>query len=269
MFERIELLISFAVASILLVVYAVYALTTEPSGGHPVGLLMGIFGLLLMLMTETLYTLRKRMPWFRAGPLRLWLSFHIVTGIVGPWLVLLHTAFTFRGLAGLAMTLTVLVAMSGFVGRYIYTAVPRTLAGVAVARNELMTQLTGLQAELERLAATQSVQVQALIAQYGTARPQAEMAPLALLTRFLYKWRIKRQLRRTLRPLKQIERQKALELERLLRRRQELDRQIASLKTAQRLLRLWRRIHVPLGLTLFMTIAIHIGATLYFGGLSR
>jgi hypothetical protein len=69
--------------------------------------------------------------------------------------------------------------------------------------------------------------------------------------------------------LKHPERQKIRQLEALLHRRQELAWQITSLKTAQRLLRLWRRIHVPLGLTLFMTIAIHIGATLYFGGLAR
>jgi len=269
MIEHIELLISFFIASILLAVYGVYALLTDPSGGHPIGQLMGIFGLLLMLMTETLYAFRKRVPWFRFGPLRLWLSFHIITGIVGPWLALLHTAFVFRGLAGLAMALTILVVISGFVGRYIYTAVPRTIVGATVARNDLAAQVVVLQAELDHWAATQTDHVQALVAHYQVITPRIEVSSLGLLTRFLSEWQAKRQLRRTLWTLEQVEQQKLRELERLLRHRQELERQIASLKTAQQLLRWWHRLHVPLGLTLFTVIAIHIGATIYFGGLVR
>ena len=38
----------------------------------------------LLLMTETLYTFRKRFKWLQVGRLRAWLSFHIFTGIVGP-----------------------------------------------------------------------------------------------------------------------------------------------------------------------------------------
>ena len=143
--ERLELLVSFLLAILLLVIYAAYALLTTPAGRHPVGHVMGVAGLLLMLMTETLYTFRKRVGWFRIGRLRLWLSFHIV----GPWLALLHTAFEFRGVAGLAMALTILVVISGFVGRYIYTAVPRTMAGTVVARDELTAQMAALQVELD------------------------------------------------------------------------------------------------------------------------
>ncbi len=239
MIERLELLISFVEAVLLLGGYAVYALAAEPSGGHPVGLALGSLGLLCMALTETLYSLRKRLGWLRFGPVRLWLSCHIVTGIVGPWLALLHTGFTFNGLAGLAMALTALVTVSGFVGRYIYTAVPRTLAGVALSRDELAARLAQLQAKLEDSAPVASAQ---------TGRPPAN--PLVRLTC----WG------------QPTERRHAPELERLLQRRQELERQMASLKTAQRLLRLWRRLHVPLGLTMFTTIAIHIGAALYYGG---
>lgn len=268
MTKHIELLISFFIASILLAIYALYALLADPSGGHPVGHLLGISGLLLMLMTETLYTFRKRARWFRFGPLRIWLSFHIVTGITGPWLALLHTAFAFRGLAGLAMALTLLVVISGFVGRYIYTAVPRSKAGVIVARKELTAQLTALQAELDGWTGDQSERVQALIARnYLAATPQAEVTALGLLTRFLNRWQAKHQLQQVLPGLGQTGRQKISELERLLHRRWELDRQIASLKSAQRLMRRWHSIHVPLGLTLFITIAIHAGATIYFGAL--
>ena len=50
----------------------------------------------------------------------------MVTGLVGPYMVLLHTAMRFSGLAGLTMLLTVLVVASGLVGRFLYTRVPRS-----------------------------------------------------------------------------------------------------------------------------------------------
>ena len=59
----------------------------------------------------------------------------MVTGLVGPYMVLLHTAMRFNGLAGLTMLLTVVVVASGLVGRYLYTRVPRAPeAGGAAAR---------------------------------------------------------------------------------------------------------------------------------------
>jgi hypothetical protein len=265
--QRFELLISFTIVLILWVGYAVYAWLTGLSSGHPVGPGLGWLGLLLMLMTETIYTFRKRVRRFRFGQLQLWLSFHIITGIVGPWVALLHTGFSFRGLAGLAMVLTVLVVISGFIGRYIYTAVPRTMAGTVASRKELLAQMAKLQRELEHWLTTQPDTVRTLITPYYLTTSLPEVTDLALLTRFWNSWHAKRQRQRLLHLLTFSEQQKVAELEAFLRRRQELDWQIASLKTAQRLLRLWHQIHVPLGLTLFTTIAIHIGAVIYFGAL--
>ena len=53
-----------------------------------------------------------------------WLRFHIFTGLVGPYMVLLHTSWKFNGLAGIFMLLTVVIVLSGIIGRYIYTASP-------------------------------------------------------------------------------------------------------------------------------------------------
>jgi hypothetical protein len=182
-------------------------------------------------------------------------------------LALLHTAFSFRGLAGLAMSLTMLVVISGFVGRYIYSAVPRTMAGTAATRKALLDQMAHLQLELEQWLTAQPDTVRTLLASYHLTTSRPEATSLALLTRFWSRWQRQRQRRQLLRLLPFSDRHKLAEVESLLRRRQELDWQIASLKTAQRLLRLWHQLHVPLGLTLFTTIAVHIGAVIYFGAL--
>jgi hypothetical protein len=120
-----------------------------PAASGFLGHSLGVLGFALMLATETLYSLRKRAirkPW---GTMRSWLQSHIFTGIVGPYLVLLHSAWSFRGLAGVVMLLTVVVVLSGFVGRYIYTAVPRTADGVMLEAQALQLQLAEARRQAE------------------------------------------------------------------------------------------------------------------------
>ena len=114
---------------------------------------LGVIGFLLMLMTETLYSLRKRAlrrPW---GTMRSWLQFHIFTGIVGAYLVFLHAGWVSQGLAGVLTLMTGVVVVSGFIGRYIYTAVPRTADGVVLEASEIQARLAVAEAEMRRLEA--------------------------------------------------------------------------------------------------------------------
>ena len=98
-----ELLVALGAVAVITAMYLslvhAYPDTFKSSGvtGH----LLGVVGFLLMLMTETLYSIRKRNV--RAalwGKTETWLKFHIFTGIVGPYMVLIHSAWQFRGLAG-------------------------------------------------------------------------------------------------------------------------------------------------------------------------
>jgi hypothetical protein len=129
-----ELWLSLLAAIIIAGIYAfvVWWMRAIPAAGSLFGHLLGVIGFLLMLMTEILYSLRKRSRLARWGRMSDWLQFHIFTGLVGPFLVLLHTSWKFNGLAGATTLLTVLIVASGFVGRYIYTIIPRTLDGVEI-----------------------------------------------------------------------------------------------------------------------------------------
>jgi hypothetical protein len=84
----------------------------------------------------------------RWGKVSIWLKFHIVTGIVGPYMVLLHTAWKFNGLAGLLMLFTIIIVASGFIGRYIYTAIPRTADGAEMESSEIDRLILELEAEI-------------------------------------------------------------------------------------------------------------------------
>ena len=156
---------------------AVVVFTREiPPASELFGHGMGIVGFIFMLMTETLYSLRKRSRTVKWGKLSNWLQFHIFTGLVGPYMVLLHTSWKFNGIAGVTTLFTVIIVISGFIGRYIFTRIPRTLDGL----------------EIE-----------------GTLSQEA-------------------------------------------------------LKQARRLLALWHTIHIPIGMVLFISAFVHIGAALYY-----
>ena len=120
--------------------YAIIVWETKaiPAAAGLFGHLLGILGFTMMLMTEILYSLRKRSQLARWGRMSDWLQFHIFTGLVGPFMVLLHTSWKLNGLAGAVTLLTIIIVASGFVGRYIYTRIPRTMDGkeLETARGE-------------------------------------------------------------------------------------------------------------------------------------
>ena len=132
--NNVELWTAFLFAAFITALYilVVYLMRGIPPAGELFGHSLGILGFVLMLMTETLYSLRKRSRSVRWGKMSVWLQFHIFTGIVGPYLVLLHTSWKFNGLAGVTTLLTVVIVFSGFIGRYIYTRIPRTVDGLEI-----------------------------------------------------------------------------------------------------------------------------------------
>ncbi len=264
--QSLELKLSLLVCLALSGAYVAYDLLTQPSGSHPVGYLFGIVGTLLMVSTETSYSLRKRAGWLRwAGPLRWWLSVHIFTGIVGPFLVLMHTGLQFQGMAGFTMGLTVLVVASGFFGRYLYGAVPRSLAGTEATPAQLGAELKRVQGALFQLAGQHSSTVQVFV-EAEVRRPDVARGDLIqVLLRAWDEWRHRDTLRREVRRLEKAEKQKLGDIEKLLIERRRLERQVRTLEAARRTFSLWHVAHVPMGLALFGSAAVHIVATLYFG----
>ncbi len=147
---------------------------------------IGILGFVLMLMTETLYSLRKRSRQARWGRTANWLRFHIVTGLVGPYMVLLHAAWRYNGLAGLVTLMTIIVVISGFVGRYIYTRVPRNADGLMLEAGELQAQIQAAVLALAQGDQLQAAEVQRLTARRRLLERQA--ASLVTVRRTMGVW---------------------------------------------------------------------------------
>lgn len=249
-----ELLSALIVVLAISGVYAWVARGGVPRPGGVVGHALGVVGFVLMLCTETLYTLRKRLRFFHVGSMNAWLRCHIFTGIVGPYLVLLHSAGKTNGLAGVALLLTVVMVLSGFVGRYIYTAAPRTLDGAEIQAQELEGQIADANRQLRALG------VEPLEA--SSAEPVGGWRQV--LGRRLLRARRERHLQRAVDRLKIAHPAHAARLETLLAQRYRLQVQVQRLVGARRLLAWWHLFHIPLGAVLFTLAFIHAAAALYY-----
>lgn len=268
---RRELWLAFIAVILITIAYSFVAITL---GGIPparefFGHSLGILGFLLMLMTETLYTMRKRSRKRRWGPMASWLRFHIFTGLVGPYLVLLHTSWKFNGLAGVVALMTAVVVASGFIGRYIYTSVPRSIDGIEIEASEMEKQISAIEAELRAWLAAHPEDRRDFARQLVPLLEVPENSFTLVLGRVLADWRYRLQWWRVKRRLKADRRSQVTLLENLIRRRHTLHRQVGALAQARRLLALWHSIHIPIGLALFTAAFIHIGAAIYYATLLR
>jgi len=130
------------------------------------GYALGIAGASLMVML-LLYPLRKHARWAKGfGPVRFWFRSHMLMGVLGPICILFHCNYQLGSTNGnVALFSMLLVAGSGFVGRYFYTKIHYGLYGrkadlvnlgsdTAMARAELdpvFDVVPGMKSRLQRL----------------------------------------------------------------------------------------------------------------------
>lgn len=251
----------------LLYTGVVVRLGSFPAARSFFGHSLGVLGFLLMLMTETLYSLRKRSRTARWGRMASWLQFHIFTGLVGPYLVLLHTSWKFNGLAGVVLLLTVIIVISGFFGRYIFTAVPRTADGVELQAREIGEQIRDVEARLASQIVSQPPTSQALAQKLVTYPFMQGSGRNVILGRAwndlnyrLTWWREQRRMDPAIRA-------QIAQLTNLIEQRRQLRRQMESLAAARRLLATWHAVHIPIGVALFTAAFVHIFAAVYYATL--
>jgi hypothetical protein len=235
----------------------------RPSG--KVGHVLGITGVSLMVVMH-LYSLRKRVQWLsRLGPINVWLEAHIFCGILGPVLVTLHTSFKFNGLVSVAFWSMVIVVASGFVGRYLYVRIPRSIRGHELGRAELEEKASEMRRRFseielppkmaERIAAFEAASVPA--SEDDTTWMGLLIGEPKLRLRLIA---LSRHLHRVVSDRRLVSEQLALLAERDL-----LLRRIVYLKKTKRLFDLWRVYHKPLAVLMGIIVVVHVGIAWYFG----
>lgn len=119
----------------------------RPSGS--IGIKLGMLGVLMFFLIY-LYPLRKRWGWLgRQGNSRHWLDFHVVLGTCAPIIIAFHSTFKFGNIAGMAFYSMLAVTLSGFVGRYLYSQIPRGLSAAELSKKELEDKEEVLRKDLE------------------------------------------------------------------------------------------------------------------------
>jgi len=213
-----------------------------------------------------LYSLRKRARFLsRLGPINVWLEAHIFCGILGPVLVTLHTSFKFNGLVSVAYWSMVIVVASGFVGRYLYVRIPRSIRGHELSRAELEAKAAELR---QRFAAIELPQQMAeRIAAFEAASVPASEDDTSWLGLLFGEPRIRLRLIALSRELRQVVGDRRLVSDQLtlLAERDFLLRRIAYLKKTKRLFDLWRVYHKPLAVLMGLIVVVHVGIAWYFG----
>ena len=109
--------------------------------GDDFGYWVGVAGGVMMLLLLS-YPLRKHLRLFhRWGPVKWWLWVHMLLGIGGPLLILLHSTFHVGSLnAGVALYSMLIVAGSGVIGRFLYVRVNRGLHGEKTTLRQLQAR---------------------------------------------------------------------------------------------------------------------------------
>ena len=237
--ERSDVLIT-GLVGLLLLFWLRFLVHVEPRfPGSLIGSALAMVGSLLMLVPLA-YTLAKRLFRIRGRALRSFLTLHIYAGIIGPILVMLHTGHKFDNPLGVLLTMmTLIVVLSGFVGRYLLQQTTR--------------QLRDKQAELARFQPAWDAAQHEMAVQI--ARMGLQYARRSLFCSALVPWAVRDPALRTVG-------QRGMQLARAMAM---LEVSILLHAQVRRWFRWWLRVHLTLSTVLYVLLGAHVVIVTYYG----
>jgi hypothetical protein len=230
-----------------------------------------------LMALSLLYVPRKK-KWIAWGKVPHWYRFHVLTGLTGPLLVILHAYGDYHGVGGWCLWAMWLVLMTGVIGHFIYRRLPEEVEVRAAERQHLLKQLEEATGRLQ----VQVEDARSLLARLDQTGPLAELAkvskikmPRPTLTKSLKNlgglWRNYRAAGRRVAELKHVVKAEA-EAQRHavgLREREllallHLERDTRTLIVLNEIYSLWRKAHVPLSWLMWWLLALHVFAWAYY-----
>lgn len=244
----------------------------------------GYIGTALMI-SGLAYVWRRRFSFARRwGSLRAWFDWHVMTGVVGPLFILMHSVAKLDNWVSIAFWSMVLTVISGLLGRYLTTELPERASKAMVETLEVDRQLAALREQhpavrgVDQWFETYRRRVAAFERRlHGNSKDKAKHGKPtlwgAILTFFFVVWdnlgygrrlrQLKRQLRRQLAggQARRI-RKEAL---RLAGRLVLLERRRVLMPRLEPLFRQWKAVHIPMSIVLSIVGGIHIVLALAAG----
>lgn len=227
--------------------------------GDPFSVWLGVIGTAFMAVAA-IYPMFRRVRMFRwLAANTMWFDFHLMAGIIGPLFIILHSALRLGSWVSMAFWSMVIVVLSGVLGRYLYTVVPKLAGGSDLEELGLGGQLAALRAKsagashvvdrelavgrrvADAMAASTSVFVAVCWLMWEDAR-----RPFDAVVRTL-------RLRRVGAP-----RDLARDAHHIASRMRYLERRRVIAPKAQQFLNSWKKVHVPFTILLTGFSAVHI-----------
>ena len=240
--EREGIVVSGTVCVLLLAWLGFFLHRSPRFPGSGVGAVFGIAGAALMLVPLA-YPIAKRIPFLHARltthvSMQSLLTLHVYAGILGPLLAIIHTGHKFDSWLGIALTAAMLlVVVSGFAVRYLLTYVTHEIRDKLLLLQTARGDLDSAWGVLEHAPAAMRALPKARLLAAGLASMAIELpfgGPVGEVTR--------------------------------------LAESVADLEYAVRTHELFKRwfgrslkVHIVLSVILYVLLALHIGAGIYFG----
>ena len=230
----------------------------------------------VMMTVLLLYPARKYIRVMRnLGRVKWWFWMHMLFGLFGPWLILVHSTFRIGSLnAGVALFSMVIVVASGIVGRFIYVRVHRGLHGEKTSFQELRSRAGFVENETRSKLAF-APDVEARLAAFEQRELAAGKGLLTHLRQACWlpvqQWVAVRQCRQALEaPLHKLATEGQWSDEELARRRRlagklvqrylEAVVRVAQFTAYERIFALWHVAHLPFVFLLVASAVVHVVA---------
>ncbi|MBI5637621.1 MAG: hypothetical protein HZA03_06605 [Nitrospinae bacterium] len=242
-----------------------YQVATQPNRGiwHLVGWIGSACFVIMML-----YSMRKHFKFMQnVGPIRYWLDIHMFLGIVGTLLVTAHSTYKFGGIVALSYWSAVLVAVSGFLGRYLYVQIPRSISGQELKMDEINEIMDDITLEIEKFAKGQ-YDVQHYFERIAGPKPDRQLsafgALMALFTTDIKNMATMYGIWRGLKANRRIPDHVRNRIFKLIREKGRLVRSIEFLEASHKLLHYWHVFHKPFAIIMFIVMFLHVGVYYVF-----
>ena len=245
------------------------------TAGDDIGYWLGVAGGVMLVLLFS-YPLRKRFRFAQNwGKAKWWFLVHMLLGVGGPMLILVHSTFQVRSLnAAAAFYSMVIVALSGVVGRFFYSRVNRGLHG---ERSDLraLQERSGLHQKEAYSRLQFAPDVERRLVAFGQHEVSARPGLWACVRRVFWlpvaQWWTYRQCVQALQaPLASLAsqggwtaktREKHLHLaSKLVRRYLNAVVRVAQFTAYERLFSLWHVAHIPFVYLLVLSAIVHVVA---------
>lgn len=233
----------------------------KPSGVYGHGL--GIVGTFMMVFGVGIYIARKRYNFMsRFLKLKYLLEFHIFLCVLGPILIVFHTAFKFGGLVSIAFWCMVAVVASGVIGRYIYIQIPRNIQGRALSINELKLARVELSRKIKNAPGMDGDSYDNISSKTKSLLEHKSSAfnSFSVLADMKLKAEIKDILKS-----KGITKSQSRGILQNIKEEITLGKRMSRLKQMQKIFKYWHVAHLPFALIMLIIVVVHVITALLFG----